>query len=172
MIFVAVGGNLPRTGGRTVAETFDEAAGWLAARGAGPAVRSALYASPAWPPSDQPDYLNAVWRLDEGGGPALSSAGALMGLLHAAESRFGRRREGAVVNAARTLDLDLIDYRGAVSAGPPILPHPRMHDRAFVLLPLAEIAPAWHHPANRRSVAELVAALPEDHGCVRLGGPA
>jgi len=167
-VYVAVGGNLPRPGGGAVSETFAEAAAWLGARGVEPVARSSLYVSPAWPPSDQPDYLNAVWRIEAGETGAARSARALMDLLHAAEQRFGRQREGAAVNAARTLDLDLLDYRGRISAGPPVLPHPRLEGRAFVLLPLAEIAPAWRHPVSRRPVTELVAALPPDHGCIRL----
>ncbi len=166
-VYVAVGGNLPRPGGGVVSETFAEAAAWLGALGVEPVERSSLYVSPAWPPSDQPDYLNAVWRVEDGETAAARSARALMDLLHAAEQRFGRQREGAAANAARTLDLDLIDYRGLVSAGSPVLPHPRLEGRAFVLLPLAEIAPAWRHPVSRRPVADLVAALPPDHGCIR-----
>ncbi|MCY4397467.1 MAG: 2-amino-4-hydroxy-6-hydroxymethyldihydropteridine diphosphokinase [Rhodospirillaceae bacterium] len=167
-VYVAVGGNLPRPGGGAVSETFAEAAAWLGTLGVAPMERSSLYVSPAWPPSDQPDYLNAVWRIEFGGSGAARSARALMDLLHAAEQRFGRQREGTAANAARTLDLDLVDYRGRVSAGPPILPHPRLENRAFVLLPLAEIAPAWRHPVSRRPVADLVAALPPDHGCIRM----
>lgn len=167
-IYIAVGGNLPGPGGGTVAQTFAEAAACLGTVGVEPVERSSLYVSPAWPPSDQPDYLNAVWRIEFGRSGASGSAGALMDLLHAVERRFGRRRDGAAANAARTLDLDLIDYRGQVSAGPPVLPHPRLDGRAFVVLPLAEIAPAWRHPVSRLAVADLVAALPPDHGCVRL----
>ncbi len=170
--YIAVGGNLPGPDGRAVAQTFADAAAWLGTAGVEPVERSSLYVSPAWPPSDQPDYLNAVWRIETGRSNASGSAGALMELLHAAERRFGRRREGAAANAARTLDLDLIDYRGQVSAGQPVLPHPRMDRRAFVLLPLAEIAPAWRHPVSRLPVADLVAALPSDHGCSRLDRPA
>jgi 2-amino-4-hydroxy-6-hydroxymethyldihydropteridine diphosphokinase len=68
-------------------------------------------------------------------------------------------------NAARTLDLDIIDCNGAIrDVGPdgagPVLPHPRAHERAFVLLPLRDLAPEWRHPTLGRRVAELVAALP------------
>jgi 2-amino-4-hydroxy-6-hydroxymethyldihydropteridine diphosphokinase len=62
-------------------------------------------------------------------------------------------------NAPRTLDLDLIDYNGLVQAGSPELPHPRVAERAFVLLPLREIAPGWRHPGSGRALDELIAAL-------------
>jgi 2-amino-4-hydroxy-6-hydroxymethyldihydropteridine diphosphokinase len=86
-------------------------------------------------------------------------APALMEALHAVEAEFGRTRRER--NAPRPIDLDLIDYRGKVAeAGSPILPHPRMADRAFVLLPLRDIAPHWRHPVTGRSLDQLIGRLP------------
>jgi 2-amino-4-hydroxy-6-hydroxymethyldihydropteridine diphosphokinase len=67
-------------------------------------------------------------------------------------------------NAARVLDLDLLDYESRVSAPgeEPVLPHPRLRGRAFVLLPLSDLAPDWRHPATGETVAALIAALPRD----------
>jgi 2-amino-4-hydroxy-6-hydroxymethyldihydropteridine diphosphokinase len=87
---------------------------------------------------------------------------ALLEVLHAVEARFGRvRRER---NAARVLDLDLLAYDERVSAEgeTPILPHPRLHERAFVLRPLAGIAPDWRHPRLGRTASALIADLPPD----------
>ena len=81
-----------------------------------------------------------------------------MKLLHETETAFGRTR--SVKNAPRTLDLDLIDYDGRVEEGPPVLPHPRLSDRAFVLVPLADVAPGWRHPTLNLTVEQLIAALP------------
>lgn len=118
---------------------------------------SGLYKSPAWPNSADPPFVNAVARLETGLSPE-----ALMAALHAIEAGFGRRR--GQPNAPRTLDLDLIDYAGRVraadSASGLVLPHPAARSRDFVLLPLAEIAPDWRHPATDEPVADLIARLP------------
>jgi 2-amino-4-hydroxy-6-hydroxymethyldihydropteridine diphosphokinase len=86
--------------------------------------------------------------------------------LQAIEARAGRVR--GLPNAARTLDLDIIDLNGLVRDAPdPVLPHPRAHLRGFVLLPLADVAPAWVHPRLTVGVAALLAALPP-YDVVRL----
>ena len=72
--------------------------------------------------------------------------------LHAIEARFGRRRHEQ--NAPRTLDLDLIAY-GRTWSEAPALPHPRAHERAFVMRPLAEMAPDWRHPTLGLSAEDL-----------------
>jgi 2-amino-4-hydroxy-6-hydroxymethyldihydropteridine diphosphokinase len=74
------------------------------------------------------------------------------------ERLFGRIRGRP--NAARTLDLDLLDYDGRVEKGPPILPHPRIEKRGFVLVPLSDIEPHWRHPVSGKSVGDLLSALP------------
>lgn len=115
------------------------------------ARRSSLYCSAPVGHADQPDFINAVARLETGLG-----AEALLGDLQAIEQRHGRERSFA--NAPRTLDLDLLLHdAGAISAPGLILPHPRMHERAFVLAPLAEIAPEAEVPGHGRA-ADLLAA--------------
>lgn len=118
--------------------------------------RSRLYRSAAWPDPADPEFINAMMSVETSLAP-----NALLARLHAVEAEFGRVRRQ--VNAPRTLDLDIVDYAGLVSApgDSPILPHPRLADRAFVLLPLAEIAPGWLHPATGVSIAELIAGLPD-----------
>lgn len=164
MILVGIGGNL--TSERFVAprDTCAAALEVLAADGTVQvAARSSWYLSEPVPASDQPWYTNAVARLE-----TRLDAAALLARLHAVEEEFGRRR--SVPNAARTLDLDLLDYDGAVSAPGawPALPHPRMHQRAFVLLPLAELAADWRHPATGTDIGSLIAALPPGQKIVRV----
>jgi 2-amino-4-hydroxy-6-hydroxymethyldihydropteridine diphosphokinase len=94
----------------------------------------------------------------------------LLSRLHAIEARFGRVR--GELWAARALDLDLLAHgrliRVPAAVGDLALPHPRLAERAFVLLPLAEVAPGWCHPVLGRAVGDLIAALPPDHGAVSL----
>lgn len=158
MILVALGANLP---GRyaSPAAAIEAAFAALDHGATRVAARSRVYESPPWPqPSTQPWYANAVARIDTALGPE-----ALLAHLHGLEREFGRVR--GALNAARTLDLDLIDYDGKVQDGSPTLPHPRMADRAFVLYPLAEIAPDWRHPVLDRPISGLIAALPADTVC-------
>ena len=83
----------------------------------------------------------------------------LLDALQAIERRAGRLR--GALNAARTLDLDIIDMGGLVrTESDPILPHPRAHLRAFVLLPLRDVAPGWRHPLLGETVESLIARLP------------
>ena len=153
MILIALGANLPSNVGPPRA-TLEAALRSLAQEGGEIVARSHLYQSSPVPKSDQPDYLNAVVRIESALDPS-----ALLAVLGAIETRFGRRRGER--NAARSLDLDLIAYDDLIRDVAPILPHPRMHERAFVLLPLAEIAPGWVHPRLRLSVAALIRALPQ-----------
>lgn len=97
--------------------------------------RSSLYRTAPVGFLDQPDFINAVVRLD-----TTLDARPLLDALHELEIRHGRRR--SVPNAPRTLDLDLLMYADRVQNEAGLtLPHPRLHQRAFVLAPLAEIAP-------------------------------
>ncbi|HEV2549716.1 MAG TPA: 2-amino-4-hydroxy-6-hydroxymethyldihydropteridine diphosphokinase [Stellaceae bacterium] len=162
MILLGLGANLPSDLGPPVA-TLAAALDALGAEGVRLVRRSAWYRSPPVPPSAQPWYVNGVVQVQTTLAP-----GDLLALLHRIEARFGRVR--GEVNAARSLDLDLLDYEGRVSdAGDtPILPHPRLHERAFVLLPLRDVAPDWGHPRLGRTIADLVAALGEMPGIERI----
>ncbi len=117
--------------------------------------RSGCWTSPAWPPgSDQPPYFNAVAELDC---PHLDPQG-LYAILTRIEAAFGRVR--AERWGPRTLDLDIVDFQGLAGRfGDLILPHPHAHARAFVLKPLAEIAPDWRLPPGGAPIGDLVTRL-------------
>lgn len=115
---------------------------------------ASLWHSPAWPAGKgHPDYVNTVIGVETD-----KTAEALLDLLHSIEERGGRKR--SVLNAPRPIDLDIVDYEGEVCDLRPILPHPRMLDRPFVLLPLLEIAPEWRHPIRRIECLPALAMLP------------
>lgn len=155
MILIAIGANLPGEDGALPLATCEAAVEEVCSiRGMTLRARSPWYRSKAVPASDQPDYCNGVIRLSGQIEPR-----ALLRALQAIETKFGRLR--SVPNAARTLDLDIIDIEGCLCSEPDlVLPHPRAHERAFVLHPLQDVAPGWQHPLLRRNVAVLVADLP------------
>lgn len=159
MILIGLGANLPSRVGAPRA-TLEAALVELGRRGVALVRRSRFWETAPVPAADQPWFVNAVALVETG-----LSATELLATLHSVEAAFGRER--GTVNAARTLDLDLLAYRseGCNEPGGLVLPHPRLAERAFVLLPLQEIAPDWRHPASGRSVAEMVAMQAGDQGC-------
>ena len=162
MILIALGANLASAAGGPQ-QTLEAALKRLEANAVRVVARSRWYRTAPVPVSDQPWFVNGVARVETTLEPA-----ALLALLRRVEEEFGRQR--TVRNAARTLDLDIIDYDGRVENTLELtLPHPRMQDRAFVLLPLAEIAPAWRHPTLGKTVESLVLALPPEQKAETMG---
>jgi 2-amino-4-hydroxy-6-hydroxymethyldihydropteridine diphosphokinase len=157
MILVALGANLPSPKHGPPRQTLSAALDALAAEGVTVARRSRWYETAPVPVSDQPWYVNAVAAIETAITPV-----ELLALLHRVEERFGRIRGER--NAPRIVDLDLLAYGEEVSDGANglVLPHPRLHERGFVLLPLRDVAPHWRHPRLGRTVDEMIAALPRD----------
>ncbi|MGB3270383.1 MAG: 2-amino-4-hydroxy-6-hydroxymethyldihydropteridine diphosphokinase [Rhodanobacter sp.] len=159
LAYVALGSNLgePR---RQVLDALDTLAGLPGTR---LLQRSPLYRTPPWGVLDQPPFINAVAELE-----TTLSPDALLQHLLAIEQRAGRVR--AERNGPRTLDLDLLHVEGVRRHDPALtLPHPRLAERAFVLLPLADIAPDLRLP-GQGSVTELLARV-DAAGCERLLAP-
>ena len=180
--FIALGSNLPYEN-RLPIQLVNDATKSLSKKGFELVNVSSLYVTSAYPAGSGPDFVNAVAEIRASVSPIETLA-----CLHKIEVAFGRNRD--VRWGPRTLDLDLIAlgdlvlpdaeayaaWRGLseeeqMSTAPDglVLPHPRLEERAFVLVPLAEIAPGWRHPVTGRSAAEMRDALPaEARADVRL----
>jgi 2-amino-4-hydroxy-6-hydroxymethyldihydropteridine diphosphokinase len=165
MILIGIGGNLAASGYASPLEAGLAALDELAAPHLMIGACSPWYESAPVPESDQPWFANAVAILDTEREPEF-----LLDRMQALEERFGRVR--GEPNAARTLDLDLIDYDGLIlDTARLILPHPRMHERRFVLAPLCDLAPGWRHPLLGLTAAALLARLPPGQPVRRAAMP-
>jgi 2-amino-4-hydroxy-6-hydroxymethyldihydropteridine diphosphokinase len=129
-------------------------------------AKSSWYKTAPVPVSDQPWFVNAVIEIETS-----LTAADLLNLLHTIERKFGRVRE--IQWEARVLDLDLLAYGSLVTENKDqvagnVIPHPRMHERLFVMAPLSEIAPNWIHPILSQTAKEIVQKLPKDSEVIVL----
>tara|TARA_R110000868_G_scaffold79782_1_gene226896 strand:- start:1179 stop:1706 length:528 start_codon:yes stop_codon:yes gene_type:complete len=167
MIFIGLGGNLNSLVG-SPQKTCLAAMADLGRAGVTTRRCSPWYETAPVPISDQPWFVNAVAEVETQYNPQ-----ELLSLLHTIEAKYHRVRSG--LNGARTLDLDLLAYNDVVQDADLkaeksclVLPHPRLHERAFVLLPLNDLAPDWRHPDLGLTAAELLHQLSPGQKAVRL----
>jgi 2-amino-4-hydroxy-6-hydroxymethyldihydropteridine diphosphokinase len=152
---IGLGGNLGDAAAtlREALQALDELPGTRLLRA------SPLYRTPAWGKTDQPDFVNAAALVETTLGPR-----ALLDALLEVERRFGRRREAGPQWGPRLIDLDLLLYGDRAIDEPGLrVPHPHLHERAFALLPLADIAPDM--PVPERGPVRALLSLLDASGC-------
>lgn len=162
MKIIALGANLPSTYG-TPAQTLKAAVQAIADKGILITAASHVWKTAPVPfDPAQPWYHNGVVAVETDIG-----AHDLLKTLLSIENDFGRVR--TVRNAPRLLDLDLIAYDDQIiPEGPDIIvPHPRMHERAFVLMPMSDITKDWIHPQRGTNLGSMLAMVPEDQKAER-----
>jgi 2-amino-4-hydroxy-6-hydroxymethyldihydropteridine diphosphokinase len=156
-LYIGLGANLAHQRLGSPRSTLEYVLTQFPDRGLRVLARSPWYESAPVPASDQPWYINGVIRAATDLSPQ-----DVLSRLHGIEADLGRQRVER--NEPRAVDLDIIAFGKMILSGPtpPIIPHPRMAGRAFVLLPLADLAPDWRHPATGERISALIARLPRD----------
>lgn len=164
MILISLGANLPSSFG-SPRESLKQAIQAIAKTGIRVLYQSPIYLTAPVPISDQPWYHNAVIGVSTDQSPE-----ALIKTLQKIENDFGRVR--TVRNAPRVIDLDIIAYHDVVQTNDDlIIPHPRLHERAFVLYPLRDIDPEWTHPSLKKTVAQMISELPSGQDILKENYP-
>ncbi len=162
MKIIGIGGNLPCSTFGPPRRTCGAALSLLASRGVDIVARSRWFESAPVPASDQPWYINGVAAVET----HLDAEALVAEVLHV-EAELGRQR--STPNAPRTIDIDVLAFDDAIVAaknpGDVEIPHPRLDTRAFVLLPLHDIAADWRHPLSGTPLSALIEALPKDQIC-------
>ena len=147
--FIALGANLKRFKHLSLQENIQTSLKYFSDYDINLIKISNWYKSEPYPKLSQPWYVNSVVKITTN-----ETSENLISILHKIENLFGRKRNKQ--NESRTLDLDIIDYNGIIKTDYPILPHPRMHIRKFVLLPLRDIEPEWLHPNYKTKINDLI----------------
>ena len=159
--FIALGANLKKFKHLSLQENIQTSLKHFPDYGINLIKISNWYTSEPYPKLSQPWYVNSVVKITTN-----ETSENLISILHKIENLFGRKRNKQ--NESRTLDLDIIDYNGIIKNNNPILPHPRMHIRKFVLLPLRDIEPEWLHPNFKTKINDLILQCTDNQKIYKL----
>ena len=159
--FIALGANLKRKKDLSLQENIQTALKYFPDYGISIIKISNFYKSEPYPKLNQPWYVNSVTKIT-----TKETSENLIKNLHKIENKFGRKRNKQ--NDSRTLDLDIIDFNGIIKTDNPILPHPRMHIRKFVLLPLRDVEPEWLHPNFKIKINDLILQCTDNQKIYKL----
>ena len=146
-IFLAIGSNL---GNRLT--NIEKAKSLLLENNINFISVSNYYETPSWPDPKNPKFINIVLKITYEDGPD-----NLLDLCKIVETKLGRKKSPK--NSPRVCDIDIIDFDGLVINNKINLPHPRMHERNFVLFPLFEIEKDWFHPIKKTNIKKLILSL-------------
>ena len=148
MIYIGIGSNL---GNKT--NNIEKAKHYLIMNNVNIIKSSSYYETLSWPDPTKPKFLNIIIQSNTS-----IPVDKLIKLFKVIEKKLGRKK--GIRNSPRTCDIDLISYRDKVLSKKIIIPHERMSNRNFVLIPLCEIDPNWRHPKTNKSVKKLIFSLP------------
>jgi 2-amino-4-hydroxy-6-hydroxymethyldihydropteridine diphosphokinase len=161
LVLIALGANLPSRFGKPE-QALTESVRLLALRGLVVVAASRIWLTSPVPVSDQPWYRNAVVAVE---GQQKHTPSDVLTILLETEEAMGRVRTQR--NAPRIIDLDLLAWGSLIVETPHLsLPHPRLHERTFVLRPLTDIAPKWTHPQTGETLSSMIKSLPEGNEAI------